>query len=44
MYTKKEVQMLDTISKILGITAKILLIGLLLISGGVIDILDLDIG
>jgi len=36
--------MLDTISKLLGIATKILLIGVLLITGGFIDILDLDIG
>ena len=35
--------MLDFINKILGVTVKLALLGVILITGGVVDFLDVDI-
>lgn len=42
MYTIRRYNMLRGINQILGIAVKIVLLAVLLITGGVIDVLDLD--
>ena len=42
-YNKRRYNMLDFINKTLGITVKLALLGVLLITGGVVDFLDFDL-
>ena len=39
---QKEVHMLNAINQLLGIAVKLMLVGVLLITGGIVDIIDFD--
>ena len=42
MYNKRRYTMLNALNQLLGIAVKLMLVGVLFITGGIVDIIDFD--